>query len=315
MLLLLLLALPLLGLGRVVDAQSCAYTGGWALRNEGDCPPAAPVRCGRGLQPRCCPAGQVCTGEGAYVGNYCCAPGEDCTRKATEAPKCPDPTFTLWGVDNSTNNGGWCCLSSADGIYERMSDNTIAVGCNAPSQSLGQTQFKASPLNAVASCAPKPSQPLTTQSSSVPAQSSPAGATESPQPTPAAEPQALGSGAIAGIAVGATVGGALLALLVVGIVVFRRKRSRQEQAGTGEAVEAASGTPKHHPGGAFNDQKGPYSPYSPYAYTAQSAVTGYQEMPHENQPQELGFGLATEMEDPSTLRQAELGDGRPQSGR
>ncbi|KAL8375805.1 hypothetical protein RB595_007090 [Gaeumannomyces hyphopodioides] len=311
---LLLVALPLLGLSQVVGAQSCAYTGGWALRNAGDCPPAAPIRCGTGLQPRCCPSGQVCTGEGAYVGNYCCAPGEDCTRKATEAPKCPDPSFTLWGVDNSTNNGGWCCLSSADGMYERQSDNTIAVGCNPRSGSLGRNQFQASPLNAVASCAPTTRQPSTTQSSSVPAQSSP-GATESPQPPPAAESQALGSGAIAGIAVGATVGGALLALLVVGIVVFRRRRSRMSQAGTGTAVEAASGTPKHHPGGAFNDQKGPYSPYRPYAYTAQSAVSGYQEMPHANQPQELGFGAPTEMEDPSTLRQAELGDGRPHPGR
>lgn len=106
-----------------------------------------------------------------------------------------------------------------------------------------------------------------------------------------------------------------MTLLVVGIVVFRRRKSRKPRAGTGTAVEAASGTPKHHPGSAFNDQKGPYSPYSTYAYTAQSAVSGYQEMPHVARPQELGFGAPTEMEDPSTLRQAELGDGRPQPSR
>ncbi|KLU84605.1 hypothetical protein MAPG_03645 [Magnaporthiopsis poae ATCC 64411] len=293
---LLLVALPLLGLAWGVGAQSCAYVGGWALRNAGDCPPSAPVRCNAGLQPRCCPSGQVCTGVGAYEGNYCCAPGEDCTRKAEEAPKCPDPTWSLWGVDGSTNNGGWCCLPSANGTFVRRSDNTIAVGCNPVTAPLPQSQIWASRLSAVASCAPT-SQPSTTQSSST--QTSPP--PQSPPPVQAPESHALSSGAIAGIVVGATIGGGLLAVLAVGIVIFRRKRSRMYQAESDTATQPSRG--------AYDDQKTPYSLRS-----AELAVPTYYEMSQMDRPQEMGFGAPIEMGDPSTLREAELGDGRPQPG-
>lgn len=71
--------------------------------------------------------------------------------------------------------------------------------------------------------------------------------------------------------------------------------------------EAGSDTATYPPGDACDDQKVPYSPRS-----AELAVPTYHEMPEVNRPQEMGFGAPIEMGDPSTLREAELGYGRPQ---
>ena len=57
--------------------DACSYVGGWSLRvNSNSCPPDAPVQCGVGAQPRCCPSGFTCAGDGTYEGNYCCQGGE-----------------------------------------------------------------------------------------------------------------------------------------------------------------------------------------------------------------------------------------------
>ncbi|KAK1459891.1 hypothetical protein CMEL01_02890 [Colletotrichum melonis] len=109
-------------------AQECAYEGGWALRNDRSCPPSAPVECGTGAQPRCCPSGFKCTGDGDYVGNYCCEDPSDCRDLSLKYPKCPNSDWTLWGVDGKIDNGGWCCQSGQNGTY-RDNSNGIALLC------------------------------------------------------------------------------------------------------------------------------------------------------------------------------------------
>lgn len=71
----------------VAQAATCPFNGGWSLRvDAAACPPSAPIACGAGIQPRCCPSGLQCAGDGDYVGNYCCPPGSATAPRLSTRP-------------------------------------------------------------------------------------------------------------------------------------------------------------------------------------------------------------------------------------
>ncbi|KAJ0147095.1 hypothetical protein CTA2_840 [Colletotrichum tanaceti] len=250
---------------REAFAQECAYAGGWALRNDRSCPPTAPVVCGTGAQPRCCPSGFKCTGDGDYVGNYCCSDPSDCRQLALEHPQCPDPTWSLWGVGGKLDNGGWCCQSGQNGTY-RDDSKGIALLCTpSTATSLPQNQFWGEEIR-TASCS-ETSTTTTAASTTATAtgagadatnaastaSSSPAESTVATQPE-TAESGSISTGAIAGAAVGGVAGGALLAAAI--FFLWRRKR-RQSAAGSPESTAttvATGGGEGGSPGWAYGEQ-------------------------------------------------------------
>ncbi|OHF00699.1 hypothetical protein CORC01_04016 [Colletotrichum orchidophilum] len=214
-------------------AQECAYEGGWALRNDRSCPPSAPVECGTGAQPRCCPSGFKCTGDGDYVGNYCCEDPADCRALSLEYPKCPDSSWTLWGVEGKLDNGGWCCQSGQNGTY-RDNSNGIALLCTPTTvTSLASTIFWAEPVSTSSCSTTSTTSTAATISATATAASTTAttntGASATAESTGAAtasgtsESSSLSTGAIAGAVIGGVAGGALLAAGI--FFLWRRKKS------------------------------------------------------------------------------------------
>ncbi|WQF82229.1 hypothetical protein CDEST_07243 [Colletotrichum destructivum] len=248
-------------------AQECAYAGGWALRNDRSCPPTAPVECGTGAQPRCCPSGFKCTGDGDYVGNYCCSDPSDCRQLALERPQCPDSTWSLWGVNGKLDNGGWCCQSGQNGTY-REDSNGIALLCTpSTATSLPQSHFWGEEIS-TASCSTT-STTTTTASTTATAtgtgadttlvsttNAAPTASSNPAESTLATEPETVGSGsistgAIAGAAVGGVVGGALLAAAI--FFLWRRKR-RQSAAGSPESTATSVAAGGGTSGWAYEEQ-------------------------------------------------------------
>ncbi|KAF6842754.1 hypothetical protein CMUS01_02747 [Colletotrichum musicola] len=230
-----LLAALLVGV-RAAAAQECAYEGGWALRNSGSCPPAAPIECGTGAQPRCCPSGYTCTGDGDYVGNYCCKDPLDCRTQSLEYPQCPDPSWTLYGVNGRLDNGGWCCANGTRGSF-RDDQYGIALLCFSSAVSVLPVNISWATTVATSSCSTSTSSTSTpvsitsaiTSAIDTAGTSATASETGSPSSSPSASTDpdsessaAMSGGAIAGAAIGGVAG---VALLIGGIFfVWRRKR-------------------------------------------------------------------------------------------
>ncbi|KAF6803331.1 hypothetical protein CSOJ01_10971 [Colletotrichum sojae] len=222
---------------RAVAAQECAYEGGWALRNSGSCPPAAPIECGTGAQPRCCPSGYTCTGDGDYVGNYCCKDPLDCRTQSLEYPQCPDPSWTLYGVSGRLDNGGWCCASGTRGSF-RDDQYGIALLCLSSAVTVLPVNISWATTVATSSCSTSTSSTSTPVSitsgittaidtaGSASATATETGSSSSPSastdPADSDSSAAMSGGAIAGAAIGGVAG---VALLIGGIFfVWRRKR-------------------------------------------------------------------------------------------
>ncbi|KAK1544684.1 hypothetical protein CPAR01_02186 [Colletotrichum paranaense] len=229
-------------------AQECAYEGGWALRNDRSCPPSAPVECGTGAQPRCCPSGFKCTGDGDYVGNYCCEDPSDCRDLSLKYPKCPNSDWTLWGVDGKIDNGGWCCQSGQNGTY-RDNSNGIALLCTpATATALASNIFWAATVSTSSCSTSSTSSTLATTLATVTAASTTAtttaGASATTAITATSTPSGTGdstsmsTGAIAGAAVGGVAGGILI---IAGIFFLwrRKKRSSADATPTTEAGSSA----------------------------------------------------------------------------
>ncbi|GME45019.1 uncharacterized protein CTRU02_10139 [Neofusicoccum parvum] len=168
----------------------------------------------------------------AYTGD------EDCTPQVAKNPKCPDPTWTLWGVAGQLSNGGWCCLAGASGTYW---SNPLSFGCLAkPAASSNQTWAQ---TVATSSCTATPASTsaITPSSAAVsaPSSSRPASsaATAGVPPTTSAPGDAgLSTPAVAGVAVGAAVGTALLLAAGAALLWWTRRRGRAGESAAGAAT-------------------------------------------------------------------------------
>ncbi|KAK1622505.1 hypothetical protein BDP81DRAFT_455309 [Colletotrichum phormii] len=231
-------------------AQECAYEGGWALRNDRSCPPSAPVECGTGAQPRCCPSGFKCTGDGDYVGNYCCEDPSDCRDLSLKYPKCPNSDWILWGVGGKLDNGGWCCQSGQNGTY-RDDSNGIALLCTPTmATALGSNIFWAETVSTSYCSTISTTSTVATTSATATAASTAAttttGAsvtaaiTATTMPSGSSDSSSMSTGAIAGAAVGGVAGGVLI---IAGIFFLWRRKKRSSagaKAGAIPATEAGS---------------------------------------------------------------------------
>ncbi|KAK7959408.1 uncharacterized protein PG986_004262 [Apiospora aurea] len=261
--------LRLLLLAAVAEsANVCTYEGGWSLRLDAQfCPINAPINCGNGIQLRCCPNGLTCTGEGDFGGNWCCKEGEDCRTPAQANPKCPDPTWTLWGGDGTLKNGGWCCQPGDNGFYRGKVD---AVGCTAAGvRNLPTGYHFAKTVSTVACVAP------TSSATSSTASATPTSVGDADSDSNKTSSSSLSGGAIAGIVVGAMCGMGLIAGIFA-LAWYRKKRARNSEAAAAVAAAAAGGAysppGQAPPGMAQQDGASTYygtgvqqqPPYSPY---------------------------------------------------
>jgi hypothetical protein len=75
-------------LARACGATDCGFKGGFAVRKPADnCTSAdAPVFCGGGEEPRCCPEGFFCFTSN-NPGTYCCPTEEDCLADIENIPR------------------------------------------------------------------------------------------------------------------------------------------------------------------------------------------------------------------------------------
>ncbi|KAK7995493.1 hypothetical protein PG990_014266 [Apiospora arundinis] len=293
--------LLLLGaVARVVEsANVCTYEGGWSLRiSASTCPINAPVNCGNGIQLRCCPNGLKCAGEGDYGGSWCCKEGEDCRPQSSASPKCPDPTWTLWGGNGTLKDGGWCCEPGDNGFYR---GNMEAVGCTAAGVRTLPTNYHfASTVSTVACVSPTSS----ASSSQTTASQIPVTTNESdPNRNNNSSSASLSGGAIAGIVVGAMCGMGVIAGIIA-LVWYRKKRARQnkgaELAAGGAYSPAAQGPPDmaQYPQngngdyGAYQDAAAKNSSHAYGTQDTASELGGVQrtEMPNDRTPHEMGNG-------------------------
>ncbi|KAL0941524.1 uncharacterized protein CTRU02_204287 [Colletotrichum truncatum] len=253
------LSLALYLSAQLAQAQECSYEGGWALRNDRSCPPSAPVECGTGAQPRCCPSGFTCTGDGDYVGNYCCSDPKDCRALALSHPKCPDSSWTLWGVDGKLDNGGWCCTSGSNGTYRENSQGIALLCTPSTATSLPQSHHWAEPVS-TSSCSTTTtaasSAATTTSAEATSATAAGTETTSQPDPTNTAAPadkesNGLSSGGIAGAAIGGVAG---VALIIAGIFLMRRRKKSAAETTTATTEEGgwASRDKKNNFGGYYN---------------------------------------------------------------
>ncbi|KAI0101624.1 hypothetical protein GGR51DRAFT_529623 [Nemania sp. FL0031] len=124
------LLLPLILISSSVFAQdsTCGFSGGWPVRKASGCNSDAPVSCGLGLQPRCCPSGFECLVVPSFDGTslaYCCPPGQDCAAETNDHPQCPVSSWNAWAY-NSDGTRGWCCEEGYYGFATLAEDG---VGC------------------------------------------------------------------------------------------------------------------------------------------------------------------------------------------
>ncbi|KAI1418945.1 hypothetical protein F5Y12DRAFT_359172 [Xylaria sp. FL1777] len=122
--------LPLILISSSVFAKdsTCGFSGGWPIRKASGCNSDAPVSCGLGLQPRCCPSGFECLVVPSFDGTslaYCCPPGQDCAAETNDHPQCPVSSWNAWAY-NSDGTRGWCCEEGYYGFATLAED---AVGC------------------------------------------------------------------------------------------------------------------------------------------------------------------------------------------
>ncbi|KZL68949.1 hypothetical protein CI238_09515 [Colletotrichum incanum] len=223
-------------------AQECKHSGGWSLRSEGKCPRNAAVDCGKKTQHRCCPNGLTCEGKGySYTGNYCCPAGMDgalCIERINKQPKCPDPTWNLWGVPRAQDTGEWCCMPGYNGTYTLV-DGDFAYQCT-PNTTTDITQ-------GVFWAEMAPSASCTLPSITI-----------LDEPT-----NSMSGGAIAG----AVIGGVFGAVILAAVLYFLWRRRKRP----GVSVETVSTTAA----GAYGDDKSQIPQVSQPSQPSQPSQSGF----------------------------------------
>ncbi|KAK2731712.1 hypothetical protein CKAH01_08868 [Colletotrichum kahawae] len=188
--------------GNVAYADVCNYDGGWSLRSASSCTSIASQRCGStwdDSQVLCCPDRYVCSGKSDFENQYCCKDKDSCTEEAIKDPKCPDPTMSLWGTNdtNPISSGLWCCAPGNMGVYKNSGEiGGLAFLCTGTAETaLATGLYSAVPQSQCSMSSSEDS------SASVPA------------------------GAIAGGVVGGVAG---IALVIAGMYFFLKKKKRRD---------------------------------------------------------------------------------------
>ncbi|KAI1357950.1 hypothetical protein F5Y08DRAFT_322992 [Xylaria arbuscula] len=214
------------------ESSDCGFVGGYPLRDPDSCPSDAPITCGVGLQPRCCPSGFACITDTTTNGTYCCENGVNCIADTVAHPQCPVANWNVWAYD-SDGSRGWCCEPNYYGFATLANDG---VGCQPIGDTIDTdtyhtvTQFFTSSVFCTSSSTTSSS--IATQTTSSSTTSSP---TESAPSIPASHSSGLGAGGIAGVVIGAVAG---VALIVVAIWLWKRRQlARNEPPATSNPAE------------------------------------------------------------------------------
>ncbi|KAK2060386.1 hypothetical protein LY76DRAFT_591478 [Colletotrichum caudatum] len=233
---------------QVILAQECNYVGGWSLRfPASSCPQDAPFDCGKAgdLQMRCCPTGLSCSGDGSYIGNYCCPDSTDskkCQELAFEYPKCPDSTWSLWAandtIDNVPQTGAWCCAPGTMGVYR--DNGTANYFCTTTTVTTLQTSIYWAKSLTTASCStttPTVVSSTTDHGASEPSSTTTSGSTTSSGSTDNGGSSGVSGGVIAGAVIS---GVSAIILTAVGLFLYLRRKKKLEVEVT-EAVNMSGG--------------------------------------------------------------------------
>ncbi|KAI0446714.1 hypothetical protein F4803DRAFT_502115 [Xylaria telfairii] len=212
----------------IAQSSGCGFIGGYPLRDPDSCPPDAPITCGVGLQPRCCPSGFACITD-TTNGTYCCETGTNCIADTISHPQCPKSNWNVWAYVTDGSRG-WCCEPNYYGFATLANDG---VGCqpigdtidtnkyHTVTQFFTSSVFCTSSSTASSSITTPATSSLTTliSTTSSPAESSPS--------IPASHNSGLGAGGIAGVAIGAFAG---VSLIAVATWLLKRRRSTRNRA-------------------------------------------------------------------------------------
>ncbi|ROW12381.1 hypothetical protein VMCG_00094 [Cytospora schulzeri] len=251
-------------LGRC-SATNCDSSGGWAAREFSGCSGDAPVECGGGATPRCCPSGFFCFSRSSA---YCCPTDTDCYDDVLNMPQCPHTGWSLWTNDGDVTDGAWCCESDAFGVsISPHTNNGGGVACSPFGSTLDSYEETASlMMGASLNCSSSdgvngtgsgmtsvptssPSASASTTDSAQPGLSgSSSGALQTssaPSPTESGthSESSISGGAIAGIAIGGVIVVVLISVLSWWIV-RRRAKHRQVQTSHPQPTPAAEEHPK-----------------------------------------------------------------------
>lgn len=235
-----LLVLQLAVVTRVRAEQDvCPFDGGSSLRvNATKCPTSAPISCGSGLQPRCCPSGTQCAGEGLYLNNYCCSTDDStnasiaaCIDDIVAYPRCAVSTWTLFDINGTIESGAWCCLKDNNGTYQApTTGNGGGVRCvdapdsddEDPPDDLQIWAVYVEQETCTSASASASSSTTATATDTASATTSSAAATST---AAAASGSKISGGAIAGIVIGCVAGIGLLA--AAAFFVWRRQHAKK----------------------------------------------------------------------------------------
>ncbi|KAI1302001.1 hypothetical protein F5Y03DRAFT_214802 [Xylaria venustula] len=225
-----------------VRSSGCGFVGGYPLRDPDSCPSDAPVTCGVGLQPRCCPSGFDCVTDTTTNGTYCCGNGTDCIADTISHPQCPESNWNVWAYD-SDGSRGWCCEPNYYGFATLANDG---VGCQPIGDTIDTdtyhivTQFFTSSVlctssSAISSPTSTSSSTITSSSTTAPTTSRSTISSESATSIPTSQNSGLSAGSIAGVAIGAVAGVFIIAVAIW--LLLRRRSTRNGAPATSHAAE------------------------------------------------------------------------------
>ncbi|KAJ3574698.1 hypothetical protein NPX13_g4284 [Xylaria arbuscula] len=161
----LLLPIVLLSSSVFAGDSTCGFSGGWPIRRSGGCDADAPVSCGVGIQPRCCPSSFECLIIAEPSGSslaYCCPPGQDCAEETNAHSQCPVSSWNVWAY-NSDGTRAWCC---EEGYYGYATLAEDAVGCQPIDEDIDTRRYETVTLYSAQSLACASSSATTIESSS-----------------------------------------------------------------------------------------------------------------------------------------------------
>ncbi|KAK6344643.1 hypothetical protein TWF718_006601 [Orbilia javanica] len=270
-------------------AQDPVFVGGWAARTPGSCL-AGEVDCGSRLPPfrACCPQGQFCRNPVTILGyednTACCATEADCSQQLLTYNVCANDEWGLY------NNSGFpfCCPQGFRGgvSIQRGFDSCRPLNQPFPSGEIALPQDTPDSRVIIASTTTTTSSsPRSTSSSSLANTSTGIGESITSKAggdlISNSRPGGLEAPAIAGVVVGIV---ALLALLVLGVWLFRRnKRKYHEKEGQLREVGGIQGydTSNDYLQGSYDQTRGTPQPMHDDqgpepVYSAQSPQHTYQ---------------------------------------
>ncbi|KAK6532500.1 hypothetical protein TWF281_006689 [Arthrobotrys megalospora] len=209
-----------------VAALDQIFVGGWAARTPGSCL-AGEVDCGSRLPPfrACCPQGQFCRNPVSILGfednTACCATQEDCSQQLLTYNVCANDE---WGLYNNTGFPFCCPQGFRGGVSTaRGYDSCRPLNQPFPSGEVALPQDTPD-SRAIAASTTSSSSPTGTSTNSATGIGGLTSGTAGGGLNSNSSSGGLATAAIAGIAVG---GVALLALLVLGVWLFRRNSQRK----------------------------------------------------------------------------------------